>query len=193
MSSSPLPLPSPLTLPLPLPLLLVFRTQLTVLRPPYRLVHYTPQATLVRLLTINSINAYITSWVLYLSGGSEDPRQLLPAWISIASVRPRYFPPFLFIPPQTSETPPPLTTPQTLTVAYHTTQRHINIRRETRETISIFSLASFTSMAALLIQLHLSRVNTMPVPPIFQLLGRAWEVGKSVVRRSGLGPVGREL
>ncbi|KFZ13691.1 hypothetical protein V502_06474, partial [Pseudogymnoascus sp. VKM F-4520 (FW-2644)] len=49
------------------------------------LVHYTPQATLVRLLTINSINAYITSWVLYLSGGSEDPRQLLPAWISIAS------------------------------------------------------------------------------------------------------------
>ncbi|KFY84852.1 hypothetical protein V500_08941 [Pseudogymnoascus sp. VKM F-4518 (FW-2643)] len=130
------------------------------------LVHYTPQATLVRLLTINSINAYITSWVLYLSGGSEDPRQLLPAWISIAS---------------------------TLTVAYHTTQRHINIRRETRETISIFSLASFTSMAALLIQLHLSRVNTMPVPPIFQLLGRAWEVGKKVVRRSGLGPVGREL
>ncbi|OBT86849.1 hypothetical protein VE02_03886 [Pseudogymnoascus sp. 03VT05] len=130
------------------------------------LVHYTPQATLVRLLTINSINAYITSWVLYLSGGSEDPRQLLPAWISIAS---------------------------TLTVAYHTTQRHINIRRETRETISIFSLASFTSMALLLIQLHLSRVNTMPVPPIFQLLGRAWEVGKKVVRRTGLGPVGREL
>ncbi|OBT99223.2 hypothetical protein VE01_02594 [Pseudogymnoascus verrucosus] len=130
------------------------------------LVHYTPQATLVRLLTINSINAYITSWVLYLSGGSEDPRQLLPAWISIAS---------------------------TLTVAYHTTQRHINIRRETRETISIFSLASFASMALLLIQLHLSRVNTMPVPPIFQLLGRAWEVGKKVVRRTGLGPVGREL
>ncbi|OAF61052.1 hypothetical protein VC83_02340 [Pseudogymnoascus destructans] len=130
------------------------------------LVHYTPQATLVRLLTINSINAYITSWVLYLSGGSEDPRQLLPAWISIAS---------------------------TLTVAYHTTQRHINIRRETRETISIFSLASFTSMALLLIQLHLSRVNTMPVPPIFQLLGKAWEVGKKVVRRTGLGPVGREL
>lgn len=70
-----------------------------------RLLNYTPQgmhlpyherereifiliqsATLVRLLTINSVNAYITSWVLYLSGGSEDPRLLLPAWISIASV-----------------------------------------------------------------------------------------------------------
>ncbi|RDW63850.1 hypothetical protein BP5796_10352 [Coleophoma crateriformis] len=50
------------------------------------LLHYTPQATLVRLLTTNSINAYITSWVLYLSGGSEDPRLLLPAWISIAAV-----------------------------------------------------------------------------------------------------------
>jgi hypothetical protein len=32
------------------------------------------------------MNAYITSWVLYLSGGSEDPRLLLPAWISIATV-----------------------------------------------------------------------------------------------------------
>jgi hypothetical protein len=50
------------------------------------LLNYTPQATLVRLLTINALNAYITSWVLYLSGGSEDPRLLLPAWISIATV-----------------------------------------------------------------------------------------------------------
>lgn len=70
----------------------------------YRLLNYTPQgiiptvssrsqslltglATLVRLLTINSVNAYITSWVLYLSGGSEDPRLLLPAWICIVSVK----------------------------------------------------------------------------------------------------------
>lgn len=43
-------------------------------------------ATIVRLLTISSINAYTTSWILYLSGGSEDPRLLLPAWICIASV-----------------------------------------------------------------------------------------------------------
>lgn len=82
---------------------------------------------------------------------------------------------------------------QTLTVAYHTTQRHINIRRETRETISIFSLASFISMACLLIQLHLSRVNTAPVPPIFQLLGRAWELSAEVLRRTGLGPVGMDM
>jgi hypothetical protein len=53
---------------------------------PDRLLNYTPQAAIVRLLTINSMNAYITSWVLYLSGGSEDPRLLLPAWISIAAV-----------------------------------------------------------------------------------------------------------
>jgi hypothetical protein len=68
----------------------------------HRLLNYTPQgmalllpklggllnltASIVRLLTINSVNAYITSWVLYLSGGSEDPRLLLPAWISIATV-----------------------------------------------------------------------------------------------------------
>ena len=44
-------------------------------------------ATIVRLLTINLINAYTTSWILYLSGGSGDPRLLLPAWICIASVR----------------------------------------------------------------------------------------------------------
>lgn len=134
------------------------------------LVHYTPQATLLRLLTIATINAYITSWILYLSGGSEDPRQLLPAWISIASM---------------------------LTVAYHTTQRRINIRRETRAAISIFSLASFTSMACLLIQLHLSRVDMMPVAPIFKILGQILEFtctkGKMIIRWIGLSPVGREL
>ena len=134
------------------------------------LLHYTPQATLVRLLTINAINAYITSWVLFLSGGSEDPRQLLPAWISIAS---------------------------TLTVAYHTTQRRINIRRETRATVGIFSIASFISMACLLVQLHLSRLHMMPLAPIFQIIGKVLrfsvKVGKALARWSNLGPVGREL
>ena len=134
------------------------------------LLHYTPQATFLRLLTICAANAYITSWVLYLSGGSEDPRQLLPAWISIAS---------------------------TLTVAYHTTQRRINIRKETRAAINIFSIASFTSMACLLIQLHLSRVHMMPVAPIFQYLGKVFQftvkAGKALARWSNLGPVGREL
>ena len=52
----------------------------------YRLLYYTPSATVVRLLTTNFLIAYITSWVLYLSGASEDPRMLLPAWVSIATV-----------------------------------------------------------------------------------------------------------
>lgn len=40
----------------------------------------------MRLLTTNALIAYIASWVLYLSGASEDPRMLLPAWVSIATV-----------------------------------------------------------------------------------------------------------
>ena len=52
----------------------------------HRLFSYTPTATIVRLLTTNFLIAYITSWVLYLSGASEDPRMLLPAWVSIATV-----------------------------------------------------------------------------------------------------------
>jgi hypothetical protein len=50
------------------------------------LINYTPQATMVRLLTINAVNAYVTSTVLSLSGGFEDPRLLLPGWIGIATV-----------------------------------------------------------------------------------------------------------
>jgi hypothetical protein len=51
------------------------------------LINYTPQATIVRLLTINAVNAYVTSTVLSLSGGFEDPRLLLPGWVGIATVR----------------------------------------------------------------------------------------------------------
>lgn len=52
----------------------------------HRLLFYTPSATFVRLLTTNFLIAYITSWVLYFSGASEDPRMLLPAWVSITTV-----------------------------------------------------------------------------------------------------------
>jgi len=128
------------------------------------LLHYTPQASIVRLLTINSVNAYITSWVLYLSGGSEDPRLLLPAWISIAT---------------------------TLTFCYHLTQRKINIRKETSASISVFSIASFISMVSLLLQLHLTRANDPPVP-LFIFAQRAWELFWRLVM-TGIGPVGREL
>lgn len=53
-----------------------------------RLINYTPQATMVRLLTINACNAYITAGVLSFAGGFSDPRLLLPGWIGIATVRP---------------------------------------------------------------------------------------------------------
>ncbi len=55
--------------------------------PNVRLINYTPQATIVRLLTIDVINAYLTLETLSLSGGFQDPRLLLPGWIGIATVR----------------------------------------------------------------------------------------------------------
>jgi hypothetical protein len=51
------------------------------------LLHYTPQATIVRLLTVDAINGYLTSWVLQLTGGFDDPRLILPARIVISTVR----------------------------------------------------------------------------------------------------------
>jgi len=105
------------------------------------LLNYTPQATLIRLLATASTNAYITSWVIYLFGASNSSRQMLPAWISIAS---------------------------TLTVLYHLTQRNINIRRETSASISVFSIASFISMITLLLQLYATREDDdIPIPLVF--------------------------
>lgn len=130
------------------------------------LMHYTPPATLLRLLTTNLLNAYITSWVLYLSGGSEDPRQLLPAWISIAS---------------------------TLTILYHLTHPRLAILKETSLSISVFSIASFISMVSLLLQLHLTRENDPPVP-IFMIARVCWEGIKVGIGWCGrMARVGREL
>lgn len=109
------------------------------------LVNYTPQATLVRLLTINACNMYLTSWVLHLTGGLDDPRLFLPAWITIAT---------------------------TLTGMYHILQRKINIRKETRLSTSVFSIASFISLVALLVQLNFNRPD-FPNPPLFVLGKRA--------------------
>jgi hypothetical protein len=67
------------------------------------LLHYTPQATIVRLLTVNAINGYLTSWVLHLTGGFEDTRLILPAWIIISTVT---IPPPL--PPSPVSLPPSL-------------------------------------------------------------------------------------
>lgn len=43
---------------------------------------------MVRLLTTNICNAYLTQIVLSIAGGFEDPRLFLPGWIGIATVRP---------------------------------------------------------------------------------------------------------
>ncbi|KAI0886084.1 N-glycosylation protein-domain-containing protein [Annulohypoxylon maeteangense] len=101
------------------------------------LINYTPQATVVRLLTISCAFAYLTSWVVYLTGGSQDPGLLLPAWVGIATI---------------------------LTTCYHFTQRKIKIRKETFASISVFSIASFISMVALLFHSHWTRIGYQNVP-----------------------------
>jgi hypothetical protein len=42
---------------------------------------------MVRLVTINAVNAYATSILLTIAGGYRDPRLLLPGWVGIATVR----------------------------------------------------------------------------------------------------------
>ena len=56
---------------------------------------------------------------------------------------------------------------------YHGTQRKINIRKETSMTISVFSIASYISMVALLGQLYLSR-SDYPTIPLATFAQRAW-------------------
>lgn len=153
-------------------------------------------ATLVRLLTINSLNAYITSWVLYLSGGSEDPRLLLPAWISIASVRSVLSPVTAFSRHSSSSSSSShflLTQTvalQTLTILYHLTHPRLAILKETSLSISVFSIASFISMVSLLLQLHLTRENDPPVP-LFELAKLGWAYVKIGVRM--IQVAGRDL
>jgi hypothetical protein len=76
------------------------------------LLHYTPQATIVRLLTVDAINGYLTSWVLHLTGGFEDPRLILPAWIVISTVWIPVPPPPS--PPFPHPSPPPVLSPYPL-------------------------------------------------------------------------------
>ncbi|KAK4164151.1 N-glycosylation protein-domain-containing protein [Cladorrhinum sp. PSN259] len=128
------------------------------------LLNYTPIGTIIRLLAINAINGYATSWVLFLTGASEDPRLLLPSWILIAA---------------------------TLTGLYHLVHTKINIRKETRASISAFSITSFISMVALLAQLHSNRSNYGNIPLVniinwlsdvaFRLALRIMEYGNNVI------------
>ncbi|EER38677.1 conserved hypothetical protein [Histoplasma capsulatum H143] len=126
------------------------------------LLNYTPAAVVIRLLATNGLLAYLTSWILYLSGASSDPRLLLPAWISIASV---------------------------LSFVYHTTQRQINIKKETFATIYVFSIASFLSMCSLLLQLHLTRENE-PEVPLFVMGKEILEFGVQMIAQYRFGGEG---
>ncbi|KAG6004693.1 hypothetical protein E4U21_000848 [Claviceps maximensis] len=101
------------------------------------LIHYTPQATIVRLLTINAVNAYLTMTVLSLAGGFDDARLMLPGWIGMAT---------------------------TLTVSYHITHQKINIRKETSTSINVFSIASYISMVTLLVHMHSFQLNYPTIP-----------------------------
>ncbi|KAI0399253.1 N-glycosylation protein-domain-containing protein [Xylaria palmicola] len=128
------------------------------------LINYTAQATVVRLLTISCVFAYLTSWIVYVTGGAEDPRLLLPAWIGIATI---------------------------LTACYHYTQRKVPIRKETFASISVFSITSFISMVALLLEINTAR----PLPdvhvPLVAIAKTAAEItGRIVVQILGVNKDG---
>ncbi|KAI0008646.1 N-glycosylation protein-domain-containing protein [Xylariaceae sp. FL0662B] len=130
------------------------------------LINYTPQATVVRLFTISCAFAYITSWIVFLTGASEDPGLLLPAWICIATI---------------------------LTTCYHFTQRKIKIRKETFASISVFSIASYLSMLALMFYVHATRVGYSDIP-LVAYAKRAFEItGRVAVRVLGVTGVAEGL
>ncbi|KAI1851914.1 hypothetical protein JX266_002767 [Neoarthrinium moseri] len=121
------------------------------------LLNYTPQATMVRLLTLCCIFGTVSSQLIHLLGGDRSPSLLLPAWIGIAT---------------------------TLTACYHVSQRQINIRKETSASISVFSIASFISMVALLANLHFGTLGVRreyPDIPLAAILRRAAEIGGKIV------------
>ncbi|KAJ0273492.1 hypothetical protein Brms1b_009915 [Colletotrichum noveboracense] len=136
------------------------------------LINYTPSATIIRILTMNATNAFLTERILTFSGGFEDPRLLLPGWVTIATVSPT--PPSVY--------PSSLThvSDQTLTIAYHITQRSINIKKETSTSINIFSIASFISMVSLLAHLHYNG-SDYPEKPFESLARLLLELARNVV------------
>lgn len=137
---------------------------------------------MVRLITINTINAYATSILLTVAGGFEDARLLLPGWIGIATVRAPIanrsldlhisVHPFLLrgcIPFAN----PPSFVEQTLTVCYHLVHQKINIRKETSTSVNVFSIASYFSMVTLLAHLH-NHQPSYPKMPVLSWLEMAW-------------------
>ncbi|KAH7037631.1 N-glycosylation protein-domain-containing protein [Microdochium trichocladiopsis] len=125
------------------------------------LLNYTPEATIVRLFTIDCIFTYLTSSAIYLTGASKSPCMLLPAWIGISAA---------------------------LTACYAITQRKISIRKETRLSIRVFSISSLISMFALLGHSHLTRPrDDYPDIPLLAATRRATEVlGSLLVKILGV-------
>ncbi|KAL7947760.1 N-glycosylation domain-containing protein [Trichoderma barbatum] len=117
------------------------------------LINYTPHATLVRLLSINAVNAYLTLTVLSLTGGFQDPRLLLPGWVSIAT---------------------------SLTICYHVTHSKINIRKETITSVNVFSIASYITMIVLLAHMQWYQPD-YPTMPIVTTGSHLWLNGKRLV------------
>lgn len=149
-----------------------------------RLLNYTPPAVVIRLLTTNVLIAYSTSWVLYLSGASVDPRHLLPAWISITTVRFLHSSLIYFHEPDIY---------QLLTFVYYATQNHAKIKRETAASLLVVLVASFLTMSFLLLQLHLTRENESEVP-VFVFSRKLWDWATAIFlrmriadERAGLG------
>ncbi|KAH7308957.1 N-glycosylation protein-domain-containing protein [Stachybotrys elegans] len=122
------------------------------------LLNYTPQATIIRLLTINALNAYITSIVLYWTGGFSDPRLFLPGWISIATVWKNH----------------------TLTVCYHITHSQINIRKETVTSINVFSIGSTITMITLLVHMHTYQSDYPDMPLVVHARRFCEEVSRRI-------------
>ncbi|PKK43402.1 hypothetical protein CI102_13557 [Trichoderma harzianum] len=117
------------------------------------LINYTPHATLVRLASINAVNAYLTLTVLSLTGGFQDPRLLLPGWVSIAT---------------------------SLTICYHVTHSKINIRKETITSVNVFSIASYITMVVLLAHMQWYKPD-YPTMPIVSKGSRLWQNGKRLL------------
>lgn len=160
-----------------------------------RLINYTPQATIVRLLSINAVNAYLTLTVLSLTGGFQDPRLLLPGWVSIATVWTLLLSlfgemmmiasPFEEIGGPEEDEPIECTTlticpPQTLTICYHVTHQKINIRKETSTSVNVFSIASYITMVVLLAHMQTYQ-SDYPIMPVVSKGNHLWEEGKHLV------------
>lgn len=139
------------------------------------MINYTPSATALRLVAVSALNGYLQSWTLHLSGSSQDPFLLLPTWIIITSVRLALHSPHVTLEDLSAKN----VWEQTLTMVYHVTYRKINIRKETSTSISVFSMASYLSMVALLIQQHWDRSDWLDLPFValgFRLLQGGGEV-----------------